>query len=98
MHLATRLKLDLNLMTITNLNSQHLDKIGSVCTLCEVCNVEVNIIPIGFQTERHGANKWLHPSSALVVTGPKTSLNTLIIKDLIQDKVSNENDIPGFQT
>lgn len=69
-------------MPASHLHSQGLDVVGAVRTAREVGQVELDLVPAVVQPHGHGADEGLHPSRALVVAGPETPTDVLIIQHL----------------
>lgn len=69
-------------MPASHLHSQGLDVVGAVRTTREVGQVELDLVPAVVQPHGHGADEGLHPSRALVVAGPETPTDVLIIQHL----------------
>lgn len=65
-----------------HLHSEGLDVVGAVGAAREVGQVELDLVPAVVQPHGHGADEGLHPSRALVVAGPETPADVLIIQHL----------------
>lgn len=48
----------------------------------EVREVELNLIPALIQSHGHSADEWLDPGGGLVVAGPESPPDILIVQDL----------------
>lgn len=65
-----------------DLNPQRLNIIGAVSSTCEVCQIELNLVPALIQPHGHRADKWFNAGSALVVGGTEAPANILVIQNL----------------
>lgn len=65
-----------------DLYAECLDVVGAVGPPCEVRQVKLDLVPAVVQPHRHGTDEGLHPSGALVVTGPEPPPHILVIQHL----------------
>ena len=65
-----------------DLHLQCLEVVRSVGSSREIRQIELNLIPALVQTHGHRTNERLDPSGRLVVTGPESSLNVLVVQYL----------------
>ena len=59
-----------------------LNIVASICSSCEIRQVELNLVPALVQPHRHGTDERLDSGGRLVVGGPKSSPNVLIVQHL----------------
>ncbi len=59
-----------------------LNVVGTVSSSGEIGQVELDLIPSLIKSHGHGANKWLHTGSRLVVRGSESTTYVLVIEDL----------------
>ena len=65
-----------------DLHPQRLDVVGAVGSAREVAEVELNLIPALIQPHGHCADEGLHPGGGLVVAGPESPPDVLVVEDL----------------
>jgi len=56
--------------------------VGTICTSCEVWQVELNLIPAFVKSHGHSANEGFDTSGALIIWSTESSTNVLIVKYL----------------
>jgi hypothetical protein len=71
-----------NTAVCVNCNPQGLDVVGPVGSPSEVRQVELDLVPALVQTHRHSTDERLHSSCGLIVRGPETPTNILVVQDL----------------
>jgi len=72
-----------------NLNASRFKISGSIRPTSEICEVHLNLIPSGIQTQRHGAIEGSDPSARLEIAGTETTLEVSIIQNLhLEGKVA----------
>lgn len=64
------------------LNSQSLNVVGTVCSACEIGQVELDLIPAIVESHGHGTDEGLDSSRALVVAGTEATSHILVVQDL----------------
>ena len=64
------------------LYTKRLNVVSPVGAAGEVGQVELDLIPALVKSHGHGADKWLHPCRALVVTGTETPPHVFIVQHL----------------
>ena len=65
------------------------DIIGPVCSSCEICEIELNLIPSVVQPHRHCANKRFYPCCRLIIGCSEPTSYILIIKYLERQRKKN---------
>ena len=59
-----------------------LNVVGSVCSPCEVTQVELDLVPAFVQTHGHGADEWFDSGCGLVVGGSESPPHILVVQHL----------------
>jgi len=70
------------------LNTECLDVAGSICSACEVRQVELYLVPAIIQSHWHCADEWFHTCCTLIVAGTETTTHILVIQYLIHTQSS----------